>query len=65
VIGKILIRGIQSYFTPKGPASPPPADAVVSAGEAQKQQIHNEIVADSAQGVADAFNAAVKKEQPK
>ena len=64
VIGRILIRGVGSLFGAK-PGGPPPADGIVAAGEKQKQQIAQEIKADSDQGVADAFNSAVKKVQPK
>jgi hypothetical protein len=63
VLGKIMIRGVGSLFGAR-PAGPPPADGIVAAGEKQKQQISQEIKADSAQGVADAFNSAVKKVQP-
>ena len=60
VVGKGILRGLFG----KTPAGPPPADAIVAKADAEKARIAQEIKADSAQGVADAFNSAVKKTQP-
>jgi hypothetical protein len=43
---------------------PTQADALVTSADAEKKRIADEIAADSAQGLVDAFNNAVKKEKP-
>jgi hypothetical protein len=62
IVGKILIGGVLAMFGAK--PSAPPADAIVAKADAEKAKIAETIKADSDQGVADAFNAAVKKVQP-
>jgi hypothetical protein len=43
---------------------PTQADALVTSADIEKKRIADEIAADSAQGLVDAFNNAVKKEKP-
>jgi hypothetical protein len=61
VVGKILLRGLRSIFSP-APAGPPPADGIVSQGEAEKQKIADQIAQDSSQALADRINKLTEPE---
>lgn len=64
VLFAILTLGVGLVFLRRRPASPTPADTIVSAADAEKAKIAQEIKASSDQALADLFNKSVKKEQP-
>jgi hypothetical protein len=66
VAGSFLlgVLGALAAFLLTRRSTPASADTLVSASDAEKKRIADEIARDSAQGIADAFNAAVKKEKP-